>query len=48
MDILSEFIRVVLKRAHSPEEIEAMVKQAKEEVGVSEMATGDMDAFQVV
>ncbi|KAL5379405.1 hypothetical protein DPSP01_008472 [Paraphaeosphaeria sporulosa] len=48
LNILSEFIRVVLKRTHSPETIEAMISQAKEEVGVPEMATGDMDAFQVV
>lgn len=48
LNILSEFIRVVLKRTHSPETIEVMIMQAKEEVGVPEMATGDMDAFQVV
>lgn len=48
INVLSEFIRVVLKRAHPPESVEAIINQAKEEIGIPDMSTGDMDALQVV
>lgn len=47
LNLLSEFIRVVLKRTHLPETVEALISQAKDDVGVSEMSTGDMNAFEV-
>ncbi|CAI6278770.1 unnamed protein product [Periconia digitata] len=47
LDLLSEFIRVIMKRAEDPETVEAMIAQAKEEVGVPHMTTGDLDAFSV-
>lgn len=47
LDALSEFIRVVMKRSNSPEMVEAMIDQVKEEAGVPDMSTGDLDAFQV-
>ncbi|KAF1975847.1 hypothetical protein BU23DRAFT_579044 [Bimuria novae-zelandiae CBS 107.79] len=47
LNLLSEFVRVVMKRSYPPEEVEVMINQAKDEAGVPEMSTGDMDAFQV-
>ncbi|KAF2437394.1 hypothetical protein P171DRAFT_373445 [Karstenula rhodostoma CBS 690.94] len=48
LNLLSEFVRVILKRAHLPGAVEAMINQAREEAGVPDMSTGDLDAFQVV
>lgn len=47
LNILSEFIRVILKRQHSPEVVEAMIDEAKKDIGLPHLATGDMDAFAV-
>ncbi|KAF2649323.1 hypothetical protein K491DRAFT_771621 [Lophiostoma macrostomum CBS 122681] len=47
LNSLSELIRVVLKRRYPPEDVEAMIDQAKEDIGVPEISTGDMDAFAV-
>ncbi|KAF1835455.1 hypothetical protein BDW02DRAFT_578802 [Decorospora gaudefroyi] len=47
LNLLSEFVRVVLKRNYPPEVVEAMLEAAKCAVGVPELSTGDMDAFEV-
>jgi hypothetical protein len=47
LDCLSEFTRAVLKRQHPPEIVEAMINQAKKDIGLPDLRTGDMDAFAV-
>lgn len=47
LNTLSEFIRVVLKRQHPPEVIEGMIDEAKRDIGLPDLATGDMDAYAV-
>jgi hypothetical protein len=47
LNSLSEFVRVILKRRHSPETIEGMIDEAKKEIGIPDLPTGDMDAFAV-
>jgi hypothetical protein len=47
LNTLSELIRVVLVRQFSPEQIERMVEDAKKEMGVPDIPTGDIDAFSV-
>jgi hypothetical protein len=47
LNLLSEFIRVILKRQYPPEEVEAMIDQARKEIGLPNLSTGDMDAFSV-
>ena len=47
LNLLSEFIRVILKRTYDPETVETMIAEAKEEVGVPDLSTGDLDAFSV-
>ncbi|KNG44190.1 hypothetical protein DDE82_008566 [Stemphylium lycopersici] len=48
LDLLSEYVRVVLKRSYPPEVVEAMIDAARCAVGVPDLPTGDMDAFEVV
>lgn len=48
LNLLSELVRAVMKRAYPPATIEAMINVAKDEVGVPDMATGDLNASQVV
>ncbi|KAF1949410.1 hypothetical protein CC80DRAFT_514377 [Byssothecium circinans] len=47
LNLLSEFVRVVMKRTYEPDVVEAMIQQAKEDAGVPDMATGDLTAFEV-
>jgi hypothetical protein len=47
LKILSEFVRVVLVRKHPPGVVEAMIDEAKKEIGVPDLNTGDLDAFSV-
>jgi len=47
LNLLSEFIRVILKRQHPPEVVEALINEAKQAIGLPELSTGDMDAFSV-
>jgi len=47
LNLLSEFIRVILKRKYSPEAVEAMIDEAKRDIGLPDLTTGDMDAFSV-
>ncbi|KAJ4287972.1 hypothetical protein N0V90_011987 [Kalmusia sp. IMI 367209] len=47
LNLLSEFVRVIMKRSHAPEVVEIMITEAKREVGVLDMSTGDLDAFNV-
>lgn len=47
LNVLSEFVRVLMKRTQTPEAVEGAINQVKAQVGVSDMSTGDMDAFQV-
>ncbi|KAF2464065.1 uncharacterized protein BDR25DRAFT_307385 [Lindgomyces ingoldianus] len=47
LNLLSEFVRVILKRKHTPEVVEGMIDQAKAELGFPEMKIGDLDAYSV-
>jgi hypothetical protein len=47
LNLLSEFVRVVLKRSYPAEVVEAMIDAARCAVGVPNLPTGDMDAFEV-
>jgi hypothetical protein len=47
LNLLSEYVRVVLKRSYPPEIVEAMIDAARCAVGVPDLPTGDMDAFEV-
>jgi hypothetical protein len=47
LNLLSEFIRVILKRKYPPEEVEAMIDQARKDIGLPDLSTGDMNAFDV-
>jgi hypothetical protein len=47
LDLLSEFIRVVLKRQHPPEQVESMIDEVKTQIGLPNLSTGDMNAFEV-
>jgi hypothetical protein len=47
LNLLSEFVRVVLKRSYPAEVVEAMIDAARCAVGVPYLPTGDMDAFEV-
>ncbi|KAI4613429.1 uncharacterized protein J4E87_009896 [Alternaria ethzedia] len=47
LNLLSEFVRVVLKRSYPPEVVEVMIDAARCAVGVPDLPTGDMDAFEV-
>ncbi|KAF2266011.1 hypothetical protein CC78DRAFT_460000 [Lojkania enalia] len=48
LDMFSEFVRVVLKRQYRPEEVELLIDEAKKDIGLPELTTGDLDAFNVV
>jgi hypothetical protein len=48
LNLLSEFIRVVLKRAYPAEVVEVMIEAACASVGCEGLQTGDMSAFEVV
>lgn len=48
LNLLSEYVRVMLKRNYPPEIVEAMIDTARRAVGVPDLPTGDMDAFEVV
>ncbi|USP77375.1 hypothetical protein yc1106_04649 [Curvularia clavata] len=47
LNLLSEFVRVILKRSYPPEVVEAMIHAARCAIGVPDLPTGDMDAFEV-
>jgi hypothetical protein len=47
LNLLSEFVRVVMKRTHPPEVVEVMIEAATRAVGCRGMRTGDMNAFEV-
>ncbi|KAF2874985.1 hypothetical protein BDV95DRAFT_486706 [Massariosphaeria phaeospora] len=47
LNLISEFVRVILKRQNSPEMVEAMIDEAKMECGVPNLATGDLDTSEV-
>ncbi|KAJ4372526.1 hypothetical protein N0V83_004301 [Neocucurbitaria cava] len=47
LNLLSEFVRVVLKRRHPPDVVEAMLDDARKSVGLPDLPTGDLDAFEV-
>ncbi|OCL14800.1 hypothetical protein AOQ84DRAFT_280290 [Glonium stellatum] len=48
LDLLSEFIRVIMVRQCPAEEVEALIDKAKKEMGVPDLSTGDLDSFDVV
>jgi hypothetical protein len=47
LNLMSELVRVWLKKEHPPAVVEAMIDAAKDEVGVPDVPTGDMDASQI-
>lgn len=47
LDLLSEFVRVFLKRTKPPEVVEEMMAAATLSVGCPGMETGDLDAWEV-
>ena len=47
LNLLSEFVRVLLKREHTPAEVEHMIDEAKSQIGLPGLLTGDLDAFSV-
>jgi hypothetical protein len=47
LDLLSEFVRVVLKRAYPAGVVEAMIEAACASMGVEGLETGDMSAWEV-
>ena len=47
LNILSEFVRVVWKRQLDPKVIEEMIDQARKDIGLPDLSTGDMDASAV-
>ncbi|ORX99886.1 hypothetical protein BCR34DRAFT_495089 [Clohesyomyces aquaticus] len=47
LNLISEFVRVILKRKHPPEDIEAMIDEAKLDLGCPDMKIGDLDAYNV-
>lgn len=47
LNLLSEFIRVIFKRSYEPDMVETMIAEAKEDIGVPDLSTGDLDAFSV-
>jgi hypothetical protein len=48
LDLLSEFVRVVMKRGFPAEVVEVMVQAAASSVGVEGLETGDLRAWDVV
>ena len=48
LNLLSEFIRVVMVRQCPAGEVEALIDKAKQEMGVPDLSTGDLDSFDVV
>lgn len=47
LNLLSEFVRVMLKRAYPPEVVELMIEAARRSIGCPDLPTGDMNAFEV-
>ena len=47
LNILSEFIRAVLIANYSPEIVEAMIDAARNVIGVPDLSTGDVTAFDM-
>ncbi|KAF2791883.1 hypothetical protein K505DRAFT_247894 [Melanomma pulvis-pyrius CBS 109.77] len=47
LNLLSEFIRVMMKRQYPAEDVEAMIDEARKDIGLPDLSTGDMDAFSV-
>jgi hypothetical protein len=47
LNLLSEFVRVVLKRSYPPEVVEGMIQSTKDVIGLPDLPTGDMDAYEV-
>lgn len=47
LQCLSEFVRVLLVRQYEPEVVEEMIEQAKRDVGLPDLPTGDVTAFDV-
>jgi hypothetical protein len=48
LNLLSEFIRVILKRSHPEDIVELMISAATRSMGVPGLSTGDMDASEVI
>jgi hypothetical protein len=48
LDLLSEFVRVVLKRRYSAQTVEMMVQTAAHVVGCPGLETGDLNAYEVM
>ena len=44
LNLLSEFVRVILVRIHGREKVEGLIERAKDEMEVGDIGTGDLDA----
>ncbi|KAF2756764.1 hypothetical protein EJ05DRAFT_477849 [Pseudovirgaria hyperparasitica] len=47
LDTLSELIRFIMVRMYDRSDVEKMIEQAKADIGVPDMSTGDVDALHV-
>lgn len=47
LEVISEFVRVILLGAHDPEVVELMIQEAQHDMGVSDLPTGDVSAFDL-
>lgn len=48
LNLLSELIRTLMLREYGPEEVERLIDEAKRDIGVPNIETGDVNAFDLV
>jgi tetratricopeptide (TPR) repeat protein len=47
LEVISEFVRVILLGSHEPEVVELMIQEAQQAIGVPKLPTGDASAFDL-
>lgn len=47
LEVISEFVRVILLGSHDPEVVELMIQDAQQAIGVPKLPTGDVSAFDL-
>ncbi|KAF3050270.1 hypothetical protein E8E11_007004 [Didymella keratinophila] len=47
LEVISEFVRVILLGSHEPEVVELMIQDAQQAIGVEKLPTGDVSAFDL-
>jgi len=47
LEVISEFVRVILLGSHEPEVVELMIQDAQQAIGVERLPTGDVSAFDL-